>query len=163
VNGLFNCDGLCQFGETYTTNEGFHYVVGMPTLVMPTSGVATYGLIGASRPTYINDIGVGPGTLTGSLNVDFGALTVGTNLNVAMPDRTYIIGGSASLSGSLFFGFVQTGLTISGANGVCSAGCDASVFGFFAGSNAERAGLGYTINDFAGSRDVVGVGAFQKQ
>jgi hypothetical protein len=35
--------------------------------------------------------------------------------------------------------------------------------GFFAGTNAERAGLGYHVNDFLANKDVIGAAAFAKQ
>ena len=165
VDGAYNFDGVLPFSATYSGNQGFHYVVGMPTLTMPTTGTATFALIGATRPTYVTDIGVSPGTFSGSLSVDFARLTVGMNLNIAMPDSAYTIGGSAAISGSTFTGFQQFGqgsLTVSG--GSCAvSGCNALVTGFFAGSNADRAGLGYHVNDSIASKDVIGAAAFQKQ
>jgi hypothetical protein len=91
----FGTDGILAWGRwigdvqlsssvtNYSANQGFHYVVGMPTTSMPTSGTATYSLLGATQPTYASG---GLGTLTGSLNVDFGRLTVGMNLDIAMSD-----------------------------------------------------------------------------
>ena len=150
---------------SFGPNEGLHYVVGVPTAVMPLSGTATYTLLGATSPTYVPG---GPssaqGSFNGTLNVDFGALTVGMNLSVAMPDSTYTIGGAASISGNKFFGNVDAfgggNISVSGAN--CSCSCSARVDGFFAGSNASRAGLGYHISN-SGSIDIVGAAAFQKQ
>jgi hypothetical protein len=153
-----------SLSQTYGPDQGLHYVIGKPTTTMPTGGTASYQLAGATRPTYL-DGGTAPGTLSGSLSVNFGTGTVGTNLNIAMPDnRTYVVGGSSTISGSQFFGFAQQGsLTVSGTGGACSSGCDAAVSGFFAGSSAERAGLGFHVNDFLANKDVVGAAAFQKQ
>jgi hypothetical protein len=99
------------------------------------------------------------------LSVDFARLTVGMNLNIAMPDSAYAIGGSAPISGPTFTGFQQFGqgsLTVSG--GSCAvSGCNALVTGFFAGSAAERAGLGYHVNDSIAGKDVMGAAGFQKQ
>ncbi|HEX7249813.1 MAG TPA: hypothetical protein VF262_05445, partial [Burkholderiales bacterium] len=134
-----------------------------PTAQMPTVGSATYTLLGATSPTYL-DGSAAPGTLTGSLNVDFGRLTVGVNLNVAMPDgKGYGVGGTAQISSNFIFGSTGNGLTTSGTGGACSSsGCGALVNGFFAGTTAERAGLGYHINDFASSKEVIGAAAFKK-
>jgi len=164
VTGLADIDGLLTVNENYNANQGFHYVVGVPTAVMPQSGLATYTLLGATRPTY-TDGSSAPGTLSGSLSVDFGQFTVGTNLNVAMTDgKGYAIGGSAPITGNLFAANNFSGLTVSGTAGsACSSGCNALVSGFFAGASAERAGLGYYINDFVGNKNIIGAAAFTKQ
>jgi hypothetical protein len=168
VTGQYSCDGLCNFDVTFSDNQGFHYVVGMPTTAMPASGSASYSVLGATNPTYL-DGAVPPGTLTGSLTVNFGATpTLGMNLSIAMPDsRGYALGGSIPISGVAFVGISSggqgNGLTVSGSGGACSSGCDALVTGFFAGTNAERVGLGYHVNDFLANKDVVGAAAFQKQ
>jgi len=162
------CGDGCVLSEDYSANQGLHYVIGMPTPSMPKSGLATYTMLGATQPTYL-DGSTTPGTFSGSLSVDFGKFTVGTNLNVAMPDgRGYAIGGSAQISGSTFSGvqsFGQGTLTTSGTGGACTgtSGCNARVDGFFAGASAERAGLGYHINDLVANKDVIGAAAFKKQ
>ena len=143
-------DGSVSFGP----NEGLHYVVGVPTAVMPLSGTATYTLLGATSPTYVpGNVGSAPGSFAGTLNVDFGALTVGMNLSVTMPDASYAIGGAADISGNKFFGnadaFGGGNISISGTN--CSCSCSARVDGFFAGTNASRAGLGYHIRNTRGN------------
>lgn len=165
VSGKADIDGLLTVDESYSQNQGFHYVVGLPTVSMPQIGLATYNLLGATQPTYI-DGSSAPGTLTsGMLSVDFGQRSVGTNLNVAMPDGNgYAIGGSATIAGNLFLATNFTGLTVSGTAGnACSSSCNALVSGFFAGASAERAGLAYHINDFQASKDIVGAAAFKKQ
>jgi hypothetical protein len=157
-------DGVSLFGtlENYNGNTGLHYVVGLPTATMPTTGTATYTLLGATRPTLI-DGSATPGTFSGSLSVDFGSASVGMNLNVAVGTFGYSINGSASISSSTFSGsfFQGEGLTPTTPSS-CSCGCSANVQGFFAGANAERAGLGYHITDFS-SPDIVGAAAFIKQ
>jgi hypothetical protein len=90
-------------------------------------------------------------------------------LNVAMPDTTkYVIGGNASIAGFAFAGFKDalTGagtLTVTSPSGGCVSNCSALVTGFFAGSAAERAGLGYHIEDLIAGKDVLGAAAFKKQ
>ena len=41
--------------------------------------------------------------------------------------------------------------------------CNITTEGVFAGPNADRAGVGYSINDSANARTVVGAAAFKKQ
>ena len=174
----FGTDGIVAWGrwidsvsfpggtiESYSGNTGLHYVVGLPTPSMPT-GSATYTLLGATKPTY-TDGSAAPGTFSGILNVNFGGGTVGLNLNVGIDSKSYTLGGTAAISGSFFSGcsFCNAVVTISEAGGSCSgvSSCSASVDGFFAGTNATRAGLGYMIQDSSTTADVVGVAAFAKQ
>jgi hypothetical protein len=162
VTGLGNINGLLAVNENYSADQGFHYVVGVPTASMPTSGSATYTLLGATQPTYV-DGSSPPGTLSGSLSVTFGGQpTVGVNLNVAMPDgKGYGVGGTAQVSSNFIFGSTASGLTAAGTGGACSPVCTAQVNGFFAGASAERVGLGYLISDAIG-KDVIGAAAFKK-
>jgi len=164
VTGLAEIDGLLVVNETYSANQGLHYVVGAPTATMPQIGTATYALLGATRPTYI-DGSSAPGTLTGSLSVDFGQLTVGTTLNISMTGAGYAIRGTSQISSNspLFFGYTGGGLTVTGSGSACTSGCSALVQGFFAGPSAERAGLGYHVNDPTAGKDVLGAAAFAKQ
>lgn len=162
VTGLADIDGLLTVDETYSASQGLHYVVGAPTASMPQIGAATYALIGATRPTYVDGIGT-PGTLTGSLTVDFGQLTVGTNLNVSMAGAGYSISGTSQIAGPYFIGYTGGGLAVTGSGSACLSSCSAYVQGFFAGTTAERAGLGYQVNDFQAGKDIIGAAAFAKQ
>lgn len=151
--------------EFYGSDQGLHYVVGLPTPILPTVGTAVaYSLVGATQPTYIR-ASTTPGTFSGSLSVNFEQSTVGMNFNIAMPDGNgYALGGVAQItSGTSFFkGLSGLGLTVGNAGGnACFSGCTARVDGFFAGSSAERAGVAYHVQDTF--LDVVGAAAFAKQ
>jgi len=168
----FGTDGILAWGrwvgtvtannnlETYSGNQGMHYVIGLPTASLPASGTATYALLGATSPTYV-DGSAPPGTFNGALTVNFGLRATGVvmALNVGIDGKSYAIVGNAPISGSLFSG----NPTVTGSLGACGlSGCFASVQGFFAGPNVERAGLGYQIDDGI-SKDIVGAAAFAKQ
>ncbi|MGE3425076.1 MAG: FecR domain-containing protein [Dehalococcoidia bacterium] len=161
------CEGTCS-NTNYSTNQGLHYVVGMPTPSMPQSGTATYALLGATQPTYI-DGSASPGTFDGTLSVSFDARlpSVALNLNIGIDGNGYAIGGNAPISGSSFTGSVSFGqgtLSVTGTtSGACFSGCNALVEGLFAGSSAERAGLGYHIDDVGNGKDIIGAAAFAKQ
>ena len=162
-----SCADGCVVNENYNANQGLHYVIGMPTSKMPSVGNATYTLLGATRPTYV-DGSTPPGTFSGSLAVtDFALGTIALNLNAAMPDGMgYAIRGDAQIAGNVFSGFQSFGqgtLTTSGTGGACTSSCSALVNGFFAGASAERAGLGYHVNDPVTGKDVIGAAAFKKQ
>jgi hypothetical protein len=170
----FGTDGILAWGRwtgafditSTTVQPSLHYVVGLPTPTMPTIGTATYSLLGATSPTYADGT-ASPGVFSGSLSVNFGQGTVGMNLNIGIDGKGYAIGGSADFSriDSTFSGRTSTGnqpLTISGTGGACGSGCSASVEGFLAGANAERAGLGYLVEDLGTLKDIVGTAAFKK-
>ena len=151
--------------ESYSSEQGLHYVIGMPTPTLPQTGTATYTLIGATSPTYLTG-GTAPGTFSGNLSVDFAAQlpTVQMNLNVAVGALAYLINGSAPISGNSFSGSFVQGQGVVAANGnSCLSGCNALVNGFFAGATAERAGLAYHIDDALVGKDVLGAAAFAKQ
>jgi len=156
-------DGVSILGltESFNANQGLHYVVGIPTASMPQTGSATYSLLGATRPTYL-DGSDAPGTFTGSLNVTFGAqASVGMVFNVAMPGRNYTMSGTAVANGSTFTASsLDKVLSVTGS----CVSCGGLVEGFFAGTNAERAGVGYHINDSAQltGTDILGSAAFTK-
>ena len=175
----FGTDGVLAWGRwigsvstssgpaTYDSNQGFHYVVGMPTPTMPRTGGGTYTLTGATQPTYVQQTAVAPGTFSGNLTVDFSLARVGLNLSVSMSDANYSIGGAVDIFGNRISGctfcdstFVPT--VSGGSCGGCSP-CTVLIDGFFAGSTAERAGLGYHIGDPNAGKDVIGTAAFQKQ
>jgi hypothetical protein len=158
-----SCGDSCTLNENYSPNQGLHYVVGMPTPTMPQVGTATYTLIGATQPTFL-DGQFPPGTFSGSLSVNFQRLTVGLDLNVGINGMGYAIGGTAGISGSTFssnFGNVTVAGT---AGGAClTSGCSANVDGFFAGTDAARAGLAYQVIDSGQGRNIFGAAAFAKQ
>ena len=115
-----------------------HYVVGIPTAVMPTSGIATYTLIGSTAPTRYDGI---VGSLTSaSFSADFSFGYVSTSLVTSfgtVGDSVMLANGSSFSSGT-------------------------SIRGNFFGANAARAGLVYGGFDstwmyFSGSA------VFQKQ
>ena len=141
----------------------YHYVVGLPTAVMPTTGTATYSLIGGTRPTGFTFSGVELGNLnSGSLTADFAVATVDVNLNISFPSAgNYSVSGSAlGFSGAMFGNQYGGSVAING--GGCASGCVADINGFFAGANASRAGVAYTFSDSFGAGEVAGVAAFTK-
>jgi hypothetical protein len=162
----FGADGILTWGrwigpvtlpggpETYSANQGFHYVVGLPTPVLPTNGVtASYTLAGASRPTYL-DGSTAPGTFTGSLSVTFNAqASINGQFQAAMPDRTFAWTAAGTTSSSSFSLATQTSTG-------CVGACTITTAGFFAGANAQGAGVGYSIED---TKTITGAAAFRKQ
>jgi hypothetical protein len=138
----------------YTANQGLHYVVGMPTPVMPTSGSATYSFLGATSPTYVSG-STAPGKFDGSITVTFGGSgNINGNFKVTMPDSTYSWAWQAATAAQ----FSASTNSVTG----CTSNCSASVSGFFSGANAERIGVGYHVSDSQANRNILGAAAFQK-
>ena len=128
-------------GTPLDTLQHTHYVVGLPTPVMPTMGTANFTLIGYTFPTATLD-GVnftfGTQPITGSLAVDFGAGNVAGSLGVPIGGNTYSTSWpTGTITGTVFGG---GGTAVTG--GGCT-GCWSYINGFFAGANASRAGLSY--------------------
>lgn len=155
-------------GQNYGPNEGLHYVVGMPTTTMPTTGSATYVLLGATSPTFLDGSGT-PGTFSfasgGGMSVSFfagGATLNLVNAQVNMPATgMYTMNGGTTICGSTSSFSYFPSVTGDGSN--CFCGCSSFVQGFFAGTSAERAGLAYHISDFLASKQIVGAAALTKQ
>jgi YD repeat-containing protein len=167
----FGTDGILTWGRwigpvelptgsvNYSASQGFHYVVGLPTITLPTNGVtATYELAGSTIPTYVDGRGstdLPTRTFSGSLTVTFDAQARITGVFQAdMRDRVYAWNGSGATT-TANFSLATT--PVSGCVGSCVIKTD----GFFAGAAAQRVGLGYTIVDSDAS--VVGAAAFRRQ
>jgi hypothetical protein len=147
TNGTFITDRVQTFGP----NEGIHFVIGIPTAQMPTTGTATMSLIGATTPTYSDNAGGGLGTgsvTSGSLVASFlggQGSSIRTNFNLSFSSgNSYAFSGSG---GGLGSGIIGTGSLskISGASTVCAALCSGAITGFFAGPGATYAGYTYFI------------------
>jgi hypothetical protein len=164
----FGTDGILTWGrwigpvtlpsgpENYSPNQGFHYVVGLPTSTLPTNLTATYTVAGGTLPTYVNG-SQPPGTFSGSMTVIFnGQANITGAFQAQMPDHTYawnVIGSTATANFQL---------ATTPTSGCVAGGCTIETQGFFAGPAAERAGLGYTIVDTTRSQQVVGAAALKR-
>lgn len=117
-----------------SSTEGLHVVVGTPTPAMPTMVSQSYNLIGATNPTNGSSVGSVTG---GSLTVDYNA-TAGTGY--LSGSLSYTIYGTAMYP--LTFSGNFSGSTFTWSSGPASSPYQ-SVYGFFAGPNAERFGMSY--------------------
>ena len=127
-------------GESgWSLTDPFHFVAGIPTDIAALGGItATYSLLGATTPTNIST-GAPQGSLSSmSMTANFAALSVSgamTWTGLSVPLSANFIGSITSNGG--FTGGGST--TVSGS---------VNLQGFFAGANAQRAGLIYQVNDF---------------
>jgi len=142
-----------------------HYVVGMPTSpveMASLTGTATYSLLGYTYPTAWDGstFTIGTQPISGSLTANFTSGSVMGTLGVPMGANTYSTSWSGSIGGAYFSGYDFTSVTSTGAD--CSAcSCSTAVWGFFAGTNASRAGLVYEINGTTYG-DIHGAAVFKK-
>lgn len=128
--------------------DSVHYLVGRPTATMPSSGVASYMLVGGTAPTATLDGVTQTGQLlSANFIANFGTGTVRTNINTQFGTTAVNITNHPSqISSGYFSGVDPSGTAISG---------------FFTGDQATRAGLVYTIpNSPIGN--VTGAAALQR-
>ena len=156
-----------RVSPNFTSNEGFHYVVGMPTpsATMPTTGILPFTLIGATRPTGSDGILL-PGILAfGTLTLDFTKSSVIMSLSPTFLTWGYDATFSATVSAgqSQFAGSgsaVDVGIPPT--NYACGGSiCSTSFNGAFFGAGASHAGAAYNIVS-PGGTTVSGVAVFQQ-
>lgn len=144
--------------RNYNANTGLHVLWGTPVSDMPTSGSATYSLVGSTRPTISSGV-VAPGTFTGSLGVNFATMRVGWSSNIVFGSDTYVFnsaGGAAAPSVTLGADGRFTG-------GSAPGGVDGSATGFLAGPGASHAGFTYQILvPNQGNTYIAGAAAFRR-
>jgi hypothetical protein len=138
-------DGIIAWGYALDSSgaEAIHYAVGIvPTISDLNTAFSqmtgTYELIGATKLTGSNG---SSGTLiNASLSVDFGQVSnnVFVGMNLSLAGSTVNASATGSFSGSSVF-FASGGLQ--------GSGTYLDVAGFFAGANAERAGMSYLVAD----------------
>jgi hypothetical protein len=135
-------------GGSFSGNEGFHYVVGLPTVTLPALGSVTYTLMGGTSPTFTSLASTGSGivgvgfleSLTLLANLSGTSASGGFNMTLKDPSLNLI-----SITGSFGGGAVFSG-SGTGTGAGCSGSCGVALNGFFAGANAERAGVSYAID-----------------
>ena len=146
-------------------SSSHHYVVGIPTPEMP-SGSASYSLLGATSPTLSSGAGAPGSVSSASLNANFDLATVSLDMNLAVGGNGYAVSvpnmqigsGSAPLVAPNDFTFFGAGNAANGSN--CISACPTAVEGYFAGSGAAYAGLGYKVS--IPGDNINGVAAFKK-
>jgi hypothetical protein len=161
--GLVNVTtGTVTTPVTIASNDGLHYVIGLPTTSRPTMGTFTYNMIGGSNPTFSNTAaGAGPGVLNSATLVgDFMANTVNINLSATAGGTTYT-GAAAGTMGPATF--IATGsATAAGGSFGCSGSCGMNVNGFFTGAGATHAGMVYQISNIMAGGSLNGTAALKR-
>lgn len=174
-----------QSNRALGANDGVHYLVGVPTVTMPTSGSAYYTVAGATSPTFASGA-VAPGSFTGQGLVQFGsgeATRIGFRGDITFRSgehyQMFSNGTRTDTSGRLVeIGATQIRMTgrttFSGALGVVSvggadrlgcgaAGCQANLEGGFYGPAAASMGIGYSLGKPQGGDTINGVAVLNRR
>jgi FecR-like protein len=139
MNGTTAGDGRFSL-QNFSGNNALHYVVGLPAANMPTTGAATYSMLGATPPTFTGSIS--SATLnSSSIDLDFGNSSAKFHIDLTVDGGTVSTkpGGLAitNLSGRLSGRASAIDLTAN------YSSKSLSVEGFLAGDGAVRAGMAY--------------------
>jgi len=143
-------------GSSFADPNSFHYVTGVPTASMPTTGTLSYFANSSTATSPTGSAGTGT-FVSASFFVDFSGIGTSTfSMNLLGP------GGASEdigLSGSLFSTAPGPAFSIpvSGFGGGCAQSCSGTVDGFFSGTSAERVGITYEVT--GSTLGNVGVGA----
>jgi hypothetical protein len=143
-------------GESgWSLTDVFHYVAGIPTDIAALGGItATYSLLGATTPT--NSLTGAPQGALSRMNMtaNFASLSVSGSMTWTGLSAPL----SATFSGTIFS---NGGSGFSG-NGSTSVSGFINLQGFFAGANAQRAGLVYQVNDSTIGGTLIGAAALTR-
>ena len=148
-----------------SSNDGLHYVIGMPATSMPTSGTFTYNLIGGSSPTFTNAAaGAAPGVLNSATLVGnfISVGSVSVNLSATAGGTTYTgTAGGTGINGATFTATGSAGST-GGSTFACTGACTLNVSGFFSGAGATHAGIVYQISNIPVGGSLNGTAALKR-
>ena len=158
-----NCTAtIDNVAVTLSANQSLHHFWGVPTATMPSTGTASYVLLGGTSPTESTGAWASGTLNSASMSVNFGTLAVSANLHVTINptsvNRDYLMSGTGALSGGAF-----SVVNMSGSGSACLvAACSGELSGRFYGTSAERVGLAYKIFDANfGGKTIIGVAALK--
>lgn len=136
--------GVRVFGSSSFNANNLHYVFGIPTATMPTTGAVAYTLEGGSAPTTNAGVqGVLLNTSTFNVNFGTGSYTYAINTTIGTMSGT---SAPNAINGSTFTSLINAN----------------AVQGFFAGPNAKYAGFTYAGPSNVGSYNYSGSVVFKR-
>ena len=156
ADNVTNSDGIIAWGRWANgsatisgraidvTSIPLHWVVGVAAPNQPTTGTATYTMLGATTPS-MDGFVTSASVVSSTLAVDFGTLSGTFNAQ-------WVINGANTSTASTGVPFSISGATLSGSGtipsgpGAFSGGASIGLAGFLAGDGAVRAGMAYHIS-----------------
>jgi hypothetical protein len=134
-------------GEEFNLIGTGHYVIGQPTLNMPTSGTATYNgsIQGDYISSYFNGGEAGiveSNAISGTINItaDFGDSSVNANMQA---NRNGTPWAEVNTTGNIYDNYFDND---GNSNNVVTGGGNAKISGTFFGTNADEVGGGFSID-----------------
>lgn len=169
--GTVNNPGPTSFNiNPNLVNEGYHYIVGVPATLVPTTGTAIFNLIGATQVTTRDATLPGStATVAGNITLNFagGANAFGLNFSVIYPAFTYTANttlpwtaGQTTTGPQSITPVISAGVAPAPHN--CSPQCFFNFQVGLFGPGASHAGMSYTLTQGNGATTAVGVAAFQR-
>jgi hypothetical protein len=174
ADNVTNSDGIIAWGRWATgsatlggssidlnSSGPLHWVVGLAAPNQPTTGTATYTMLGATTPSFDGFV-TSASVVSSTLAVDFGTLSGSFHAQ-------WVVNGANASTGSSGVPFSISGATLSGSGGIpggpgaFSGGASIGLAGFLAGDGAVRAGMAYHISATSpGPGNVYGAIAYSK-
>jgi hypothetical protein len=151
-NGGVDVNDPVQSSYGLSNAQQIHYIIGSPTLTLPTTNRVLYSFQGGTTPTVDGQQGTQAQVTNQSyLDINFGANTVGLNLNLQLTpttgsSQTLNASGTTSLLGSGSFNFDALNIKLGTGNTCNNLGCSGTATGFLVGNTAQWGALNYTLS-----------------
>ena len=151
-NGGVDVNDPVQDNYGLSDTQQVHYIVGTPTLNLPTANRVLYSFQGGTTPTVDGQQGTqAQVTNLSYLDINFGANTVGLNLNLQLTpttgsSQTLNATGTTSLLASGTFNFDTLNIKLGTGNNCNNLGCSGTATGFLVGDTAQWGALNYTLS-----------------
>ncbi len=151
-NGGVDVNDPVQDSYGLSDTQQVHYIVGTPTLNLPTANRVSYSFQGGTTPTIDGQQGTqAQVTNLSYLDINFGANTVGLNLNLQLTPTTgssqsLNATGTTSLLASGTFNFDTLNIKLGTGNDCNNLGCSGTATGFLVGDAAQWGALNYTLS-----------------
>lgn len=151
-NGGVDVNDPVQDSYGLSDTQQVHYIIGTPTLNLPTANRVLYSFQGGTTPTVDGQQGTqAQVTNLSYLDINFGANTVGLNLNLQLTpttgsSQTLNATGTTSLLASGTFNFDTLNIKLGSGNDCNNLGCSGTATGFLVGDTAQWGALNYTLS-----------------
>jgi hypothetical protein len=146
---------------TYPSHDPLHYIVGAPATGVPTTGTATYSMVGSTTPscattgagcggtiTVASSVLVNFGTSSGNFNLSVTNANAADTVNVSTPAGGVPFSVFSGPNGVSFSSSVSSGLNIT--SSTSATGATLSATGFLAGAGGSEIGAVYNVG-YAGT------------
>lgn len=169
IGGYTNADGTT--GIAYSSNGGFHYIVGVPTgqselnnMLNTTKPVLNFTLLGSTSPAFVSNPQGGWLVTGGNLTANFASQAISGNLAITTTQTAgyglYNMAFSGALGNTPNNTLTTSMIKSSGTLTTCTTACAGTGNVSLYGQNAGAAGLSYNVN--TGTNVLQGVAVFRR-